>query len=396
MRAGTAKVDITPQPAAGAFMTGYTSKLDMPAEGAHDALYARILLLDDNAVKVGLIGLDLIGLNPGRLPQLAQALGIDVVLLAATHTHGGPLVLDLGVPYGENRHWPQGAPYLDWLEERIVEGLSQALDALQPVRLGVGRGLADISFNRRQMIDGKVEMVWGKNRDRSKVWGPVDREVGVVRLDAIETGQPLALLANYACHPVVMGPKNRLLTADFPGATCRYLEAKFPGTLPIFLQGGCGDLDPYIDVQGDFEPVQVQGEELGQAIEAVFEQMDAGGAAIEAAPKLKWQALSRTFARFEDENHTQDVHFGVLQIGEQLALVVLPGEPFVGLQLDLKKRSPVPYTFMLGYTNGYVGYFPTRQANREGGYGANRGETMHVEPGAGETMIAAVIKKLEK
>ena len=75
-----------------------------------------------------------------------------------------------------------------------------------------------------------------------------------------------------------------------------------------------------------------------------------------------------------------------LVINRQIALVGLPGEPFVGLQLLLKQRSPLTDTFMCGYTNGYIGYFPTMQAAVVGGYGANTIVT-RVEVGAGERMV---------
>jgi hypothetical protein len=263
--------------------------------------------------------------------------------------------------------------------------------------MAIGRGAADISFNRRQLIDGKVEMVWRQNWDRSKIWGPVDPELGVWRIDALD-GKPLALLANYACHPVVMGKSNLLLTADFPGATMAYLETQFPAVMPFFLQGGCGDLDPYVDVQEDFAPVRDQGEELGREIAEVFRAMgpyaEGNEGALEPNPVLEWRELRQTFGRFEDEAQTQELRYGVLRIGRDLAFLALPGEPFVELQLDLKARSPVRHTFMLGYTTGYAGYFPTLRANREGGYGASEGKTMHVEPRAGEAMVAAALEAL--
>ena len=56
MRAGTSKVDITPDLNAGAtFMTGYTSKLNMPAMGIHDPLYARTLILNDGVSQVAIV-----------------------------------------------------------------------------------------------------------------------------------------------------------------------------------------------------------------------------------------------------------------------------------------------------------------------------------------------------
>ncbi len=75
-----------------------------------------------------------------------------------------------------------------------------------------------------------------------------------------------------------------------------------------------------------------------------------------------------------------------LLLNRQIAIVGLPGEPFVGLQLLLKQRSPLPVTLMTGYTNGYVGYFPTLRDAVAGGYGANTIVT-RVEVGAGERMV---------
>ncbi len=75
-----------------------------------------------------------------------------------------------------------------------------------------------------------------------------------------------------------------------------------------------------------------------------------------------------------------------LVINRQIALVGLPGEPFVGLQLSLKQRSPLPATFLCGYTNGYIAYFPTIRDAVVGGYGAHT-ITTRVEVGAGERMV---------
>lgn len=127
------------------------------------------------------------------------------------------------------------------------------------------------------------------------------------------------------------------------------------------------------------------------------------GSSLPTSPAPPWTVCSGvcreqqlTFARFADEERRQELAFGVLRVGRDLAFAALPGEPFVELQLDLKRRSPVRHTFMLGYTNGYAGYFPTPQANREGGYGASYGKTMHVEPGAGKAMVEAILQMLRQ
>jgi hypothetical protein len=46
----------------------------------------------------------------------------------------------------------------------------------------------------------------------------------------------------------------------------------------------------------------------------------------------------------------------------------VPGELFSEIGMQLKQRSPVPFTCVCAYTNGSLGYLPSRQAIEEGGY----------------------------
>ena len=404
LQAGTARVDISPRTAVDVPMSGYTHGYDIRSQGLHDPLFARVLVLDDGETAVVVAALDLIGLNvdfnpwAGRLPPLLRAEGITGWLMVSTHTHGGPRVLDLGEPYGTDRTWPAGDPYTTWVEDLIIAAVQAARKDLQPVRVAVGKGRVELSFNRRLVrADGTVEMIWGRGREFDlEELGPTDPEVGVVRIDDLE-GKPLAVLFNYACHAVVLGGGNRLLTADFPGFAMAHVEEQFPGAVGLFLQGAAGDLDPYIDVQDNFGPALDQGKALGEEAVRVLRGLgDSRTNYLDENPAIEWIPLQRTFSRFYDPQRSVSLHFGVLKLGRRLALLALPGEPFVELQLDLKRRSAVPYAFLLGYANGYAGYFPTLQANREGGYGASYGGTLHVEAGAGETMVEMALEVLNR
>jgi len=403
LQGGTARVNISPLEVRGVPMSGYTDGYENRSVGLHDSLYARVLVLDDGETAVAIVSLDLIGLNvdftpeAGRLSRLLRAEGMDGWMIASTHTHGGPKILHLGEPFHADRSWPEGNPYVTWVEDRIAAGVREAREKLGPVRLSVGQGNVDLSFNRRLVKEnGAVEMIWGKGRQvDSEQLGPTDPEVGVVRLDHPD-GSPAAVLFNYACHPVVLGGGNRLLTADFPGFAMGLVEENFPGAMALFLQGAAGDLDPYIDVQNDFDPAREQGEELGREVVQVARKLAEEGFHLEPEPAIEWIPLAKSFRHFYDGGRNVTAHFGLLRLGRALSFVGLPGEPFVGLQLDLKSRSPAPFTFMLGYVNGYAGYFPTQQANREGGYGASYGGTMHLEAGAGEAMVAAALEELAR
>jgi hypothetical protein len=80
------------------------------------------------------------------------------------------------------------------------------------------------------------------------------------------------------------------------------------------------------------------------------------------------------------------LHVTVLLIDKQIALVGMPGEPFVEFQIDWRDRCPVNNCLFLGYTNGYFDYFPTILAASQGGYGAGDSNT-YVAVGAGERML---------
>ena len=89
-------------------------------------------------------------------------------------------------------------------------------------------------------------MFW-RNETKVSTTFPVDPTVGVIRVDRGD-GTPLAVMVNYACHPVVLGPENLEYSADYPSEMRRYLEEQMGhGVMAFFLQGAPGDINPYYD-----------------------------------------------------------------------------------------------------------------------------------------------------
>ena len=78
---------------------------------------------------------------------------------------------------------------------------------------------------------------------------------------------------------------------------------------------------------------------------------------------------------------------------DAIAFAGMPGEPFVEFQMQLRAQSPVPASFLIGYTNGYFAYFPTIAAAVRGGYGAN--STVNpTEVGVGESLLNTALVSL--
>ncbi|MGH9615896.1 MAG: hypothetical protein ACRD28_04070 [Acidobacteriaceae bacterium] len=57
----------------------------------------------------------------------------------------------------------------------------------------------------------------------------------------------------------------------------------------------------------------------------------------------------------------------MLRIGDMM-WVTFPGELISSIGKEVKAAEPAAYAYFMGYTNGYIGYFPTQKTFGEGGY----------------------------
>lgn len=413
LRAGAAKVDITPP--TGVAMWGYSNRKSS-STGTLDPLYARVLVLEAGETRLAIVDLDLgRAFGAASLAHLREAAkktsGISYALVAATHTHSGPVIQD-EYPANAVPAWETAAL------EKIAKAIEEACGRLVEARLGTGDGVAYIGHNRlRVNPDGTV--TWFERNTTMIPTAPVDPTVSVLRVDTAE-GKPLAVLVNYSCHPVVFGSDNVQYSADFPGVMAKTVEDAFGGgPLCFFLQGAPGDINPYHAVTKlEEDAIKMRdwtGERLGQEAARVAKAIH-----TEAVPapsldfaedwltfRLRWdpekfrQGLIAAFGPkvFEEYGSRIEKEIKVpattVLINKRIALMGMPGEPFVDFQINWRDRCPVRDAFFLGYANGYVGYFPTIRMASLGGYGAGSATTW-VEPGAGERLVDhAVVKVYE-
>jgi len=254
LHVGVARGIITPP--IGIPMVGFAGR--GPSEGVHDDLTATALVLAAGEQRAAIVALDLLYLHDDLVERLRRAIAARTevpaahILLACSHTHYGP-VLDPARNGGDS---PLVPCYVEHLVHTVA-GISAAAAArLAPCRLATGRAHVRIGINRRQRFpDGRIWL--GQNPD-----GPIDPEVRVLRLDG-EDGQPLAVLLNYACHPVSLGSQVRLLSADFPAWARQVLEQLVGGTV-LFIQGAAGNINPLL-MGPDWEHPRRLGYTLGAA-----------------------------------------------------------------------------------------------------------------------------------
>ena len=418
-KAAVGKVDITPP--SGLQMYGFFDRIkeNKLSTGILDPLYARVLVLEVGERRLALVSVDL-----GRTfsePQLAQlrqlvksSAGVSFLLLTASHTHSGPNILD---EYPANRPpaWERTAI------EKIAAAVLGASHNLQDAQIGTGRGQVYLGYNRRQVhADGAVTMLW-TNPERQPT-APLDPTVSVMRIDD-RNGKPLAILVNYACHPVVLGADNLQYSADFVGTMANTVQRGFdPAPLCFFLQGADGDINPYYATTSLSDNAVARrdwtGEQLGEEVVRVSKAIHMD---VPREPgidfsddvlsfQLRWDAsklrerLLNGYGPRVFEDHADviahdpppdhlELHVTTLLLNKRIALVGMPGEPFVNFQISWRDRCPVQDAFFLGYTNGYFDYFPTIEAAAQGGYGAADSNT-YVEIGTGERMLRQALVRV--
>ena len=404
LRAGAARVDITPAPDAALPMSGYANRTQ-GFKGIHDPIYVRAIVVDDGATQAAIVAWELIFVPDAVWadvsPRIAAETGIrpENVILAAVHDHGAPSVM---------------GDYAKKVEAAAIEAIRLAKSRLQPARFGYGAGTAYVNVNRRELTPARGWWL-GYNEN-----GGSDKVVHVLRFEDL-TGKPIAFLINYAVHVVVMGPDNYQITGDLAGATSRFVERHYAGTdqvrgdagwrmrlrpeeknsdvVAVWTSGAAGDQNPVSMASGaDFYLAdalgKVLGEEAVRVATAIKTSPEAGIRGVEKVTTCPGRRVEdgprpRTDYKFTDADPVI-IRLGLLTIGD-VALAGVSGEVLNPIYQHLRKQSPIARTVMITHANGSSGYIPDDGGFEQIGYEVT---TSHLKPGCAENAIVNGVVEL--
>ena len=209
-RVGFAKRDITPRGATP--MWGYGARHDALSQGTLDPLMAKAIVIEVGDERLAIVGMD-IGRGPttAMMKQIRAAVeseGIGTVMIAGSHTHHGPVIeLTDHEGFGKGKY-DDAVAYTKLLPELLIEAISEAKKNAQPARIGVAK--QDFELNR--------------NRHTKQPVRPTDPMLAVIRFDALD-GKPLAIVANFAAHPVTLNEAMLKFSPDYPGALQNRVES---------------------------------------------------------------------------------------------------------------------------------------------------------------------------
>ncbi|MBV9867616.1 MAG: hypothetical protein JO316_19875 [Abitibacteriaceae bacterium] len=318
--------------------------------------------------------------------------------LAATHTHSAVASQPLRGCGEVNAAWLQA------LNEVIATTAQRAVVGLQPARLGSGLGeVPGVAGNRR----GPLPATGSAPARRGSSIGACDAALSVLYIQTAQSTL-IAAVINFACHPVVLGADNLDISADYPGLVVkRWSEAA--GATALFLNGACGDINPtqrgsWHDVETIAAALVAEAEHVGShistqdkvplgvrsrrialpflplppcaALEAAAQQFQREGAQAKSATQRRTALAFAQWAleALQSGAPPLEVEIQVLRVGDA-AMVAVPSELFVELGLQIKVRlceelanAGLRTALISTYTNGNIGYIPTRTAYAAGGY----------------------------
>ncbi len=398
-----------------------------------DDLEANALLLEGEDAVVLLISCDLIGPRNDFILAARKRISdaIDVpersVIIASTHTHAGPSIAKTAVEK------PIDVEYLNSLSDWLVELAVRTKESARPARVGWNAGRVKIGYNRRTCRADGSHQLGGDTfgRDFTGLEGPEDD--GHYVLCAVdEDDRPIVIVHANTSHPTNFYGQD-FFSADYPGASRRFLRAAF-GPIPVlYLNGTLGDINPDFPFLShkvfDRERRMLQqahlitGETMRQiytmsfhdhaAFAHAFEDLQiplrlpSADEVTEARRTLdavergeRVSMWDRLFAWGTIQLHehgkrtsTETVPVHVIRVGD-LAIVTQSCELFTHFGLEIKRRSPFPATAICSVADGYSGYCPTVEAIIGGGFTGKAIDSCLLSHEAGYRIVDAACRML--
>jgi hypothetical protein len=401
---GVARRKITPPP--GVELAGLGYYLNRKWERVRDDLNATALVVTDHHEQsLAFVALDLMYNDATFTQSIRRQVGAqtglrpETICVNCSHSHNAPTAgLILG---GGERN----EDYLAFAAREAATAVMEAWERRQPAKLAVGKAeLAGMTFNR------------------ARENGPTDTRVSVLRADALDGRPLAVAVNFHSHCTAHMEADLHAVSRDWPGELVDQIEAALPGATALYLQGTCGDVNFRREFNGTerrFEParavtqVALEAWQKSRAIEAagvaavaepvmletrrwsrdeIMEERAEGIYRLKTGDTTGWlngvarvcvnqperlplryggsvekavAAVSRFAVEWTDlilpELETRpewlETEVQALRIGD-VYFCANAAELFTAHGLRMRARWPHDDLFMLGYSNGSIGYLP--------------------------------------
>jgi hypothetical protein len=400
-------------------LAGYAARTGV-AEGTLDELTIGAFDLEHEDRRFVVVAADVVAVDASLAGDVASAAGLNSAELAlcASHTHSGPAgVVARLHPADVDR------PDRD-LRSRFIATAAEAI------------GTARAGMERVDLLVG-VAKTEGIAANRNNAAAPYDPRLTVLATRRGD-GSWQGVVCHFACHPTILGAKNRLVSADFPGALGEALHVALDrgGSAPVmlFVNGAAGDVSTRFTRRAqDAGEVSRVGAALATAAVEALEHASPQSGPIRhgrttvplsrrerhslecnivaanagsgdeppdllssaqlriAETRSQGAAMLEALAQIPDDAIPDELELEAWVLGD-VVLVAVPGELFASLGRRIDAAS-AGRTLILGYTNGYVGYLTDVSAHESQTYEALASP---FGPEAGDRVVDAATALVER
>jgi neutral ceramidase len=404
LQANVAVVDLTPPLEMKFSLGGYGARMSKPAEGIHDRIWAKALVLNDGEKKFALVTMDILALPPNVKTAVIEKLStngwtLENVLLLSSHTHAS---LDMSALNDKNMlNIPQIGIFqpelLKFVVNRLVEVIKCADTELKPVSVGTEK-----------------EIVEGLNRNRrgEKI---SDKDLTVTRID-LEGGKPLVVLVNWTAHPTIMDDDDMWLSGGWPGYLQRELETWIgDDVIAMYYNGAQGDQSPVPPNGGShYEKAERYGRLMAKKAYQIYDKINPKPEPIFnynyqeiILPKRVAHPLFKATggSEYDITDEAMQIILGVmcpdksmsgaLRLGD-LIIVGAPGELACQLGLKVKQKlsaSGIKCPTIGGFANEWISYILSAEQYEKGGYEAS---VSFYGPELGKTIVEGMLKTAQQ
>lgn len=268
------------------WMAGFQNR--RPAQGIHDELWARTMLLENNGFKIAWVVLDAIGYGNDEIIEIRKQISadtdIDYVIIASTHTHEAPDLIGMWgegeLSHGVNPHYRQ------FVINQIIKSIKAANQKIRPAKL---RFVQDLTGAMDLVEDSRKPIV-------------LDAGLRLMQVVDAEGGTTLGTLIVWGNHPETTWNKNLLLSSDF----CHYVRESVENGImhqdSVVLEG-LGGIAIYAN--GNIGGLMTTSPEFG--IKALFKDTTYIAASFDKAKAQGERLAMLTLAALQDSSKIKEV-----------------------------------------------------------------------------------------
>ena len=440
LKIGYAQEVMTPPTGVG--LAGYFN--ERPNEGMFDDLFVKVIAMDIDGKRTALMSLELCSIQGVMFEAIKQRVDAEFgsglyenMLICATHTHTGPKFANQPQQKDELHQYA-----FDSIVDAALRALKRAFMNLLPAELAATKVYNNpYGFVRRYwMNSGDIVTNPGWcNPNVDKPECDYDRTINILAVK--QGGRIAALVCNIANHGDTIG--GNLVSADWYGRFVQAVQTELKTSLPVMiLDDASGNINHFdihqkinqtgyheavrigrgyarivLDALADLQPVAADKLVINNTMVTIPHrklseaEVAAARNILDTVPDIKKDgdfesqdlankvpAALRYFAQRALDCHSKSIpshecRLTSIEIGDALAFVSLPGEPFNGIAQAIRQASKFPYTFIAELAQSPSGYVPMKECFARGGYEVQPGINT-VAPEAAEAIIDASIKNL--